>query len=255
MRIRGSLRHCSTCRRCINAVRGPGEKWTADELQSSLARATPAVTTDRRRLRRPYRVRIRLHASDRDGGYNVLQPADRAEPTGRRLSPLIVIVRMTALQAAKLRRSSMREEQYVSIYRGWRPLPQDVHAARAAIAVASPLPTEDESWRHLRRAQPVDRLLPRTKMWLAEIPEKFRPTALASQFPRIANALCATWNDAPRRGDYLEDLLTGGRRRNRKGFPASVHRELQRLGAVHTILSSLHRSTWEAPGNEVDAQP
>ena len=142
----------------------------------------------------------------------------------------------------------------MSIYRGFRPLPQDIHAARCAIAAAPTPPADDASFRHLRRAQPVDRLLPRTKMWLAEIPEKFRPTALASQFPRVANTLCATWNDAPRRGDYLDDLITGGRRRNRRGFPASVHRELQRLGAVHAILTSLQHSTWDAPGSEVESQ-
>jgi hypothetical protein len=129
-------------------------------------------------------------------------------------------------------------------------LPQDVHAARAHVTTATDAPAPEVSWRHLRRAQPTNVLLPRTRVWLAEIPEKFRPSALASQFPRIANTLCATWNDAARRGEYLEDLLTGGTRRNRKGFPTSVHRELQRLGAVHTILSNLHHSTWAAPAGD-----
>jgi hypothetical protein len=138
----------------------------------------------------------------------------------------------------------------VSIYRGWRALPQDVHAARAHVTPALAVSSAAESWDHLRRAQPIDVLLPRTSLWLAEIPENFRPSALASQFPRIANTLCATWNEQTRRGDYLQDLLTGGARRNRKGFPASVHRELQRLGAVHTILANLHHTTWVAPASE-----
>ena len=142
----------------------------------------------------------------------------------------------------------------MSIYRGWRPLPQDIYAARAAITIAADTQAENVSLHHLRRAQPINVLLPRTKMWLAEIPEKFRPTALACQFPRIANTLCATWNDRLRRGEYLDDLLTGGTRRSRKGFPASVHRELQRLSAVHTILTDLHRSTWHAPASEPEQQ-
>ena len=138
----------------------------------------------------------------------------------------------------------------MSIYRGWRALPQDVYAAHAAATTAAGAPAENSSWHHLRRAQPVNLLLPRTKIWLAEIPEKFRPAALASRFPRVANTLCATWNDGSRRGEYLDDLLTGGTRRSRKGFPASVHRELQRLGAVHTILSNLQRSAWDAPAEQ-----
>jgi hypothetical protein len=141
----------------------------------------------------------------------------------------------------------------VSIYRGWRPLPHDVHAARADVTPALDESANEVSWRHRRRAQPINVLLPRTRVWLAEIPEKFRPSALASQFPRIANTLCATWNDPARRGEYLEGLLTGGTRPHRRGFPTSVHRELQRLGAVHAILSNLDRTTWTAPSNEPNA--
>lgn len=99
---------------------------------------------------------------------------------------------------------------------------------------------------HLRRAQPVTVLLPRTANWLAEIPEKFRPTAVASQFPRIANLICATWADPVARGKYLQDLLAGDRP-NRKGFPPQVLRELQRLHAVHLTLFELKRSLWDEP--------
>lgn len=133
-----------------------------------------------------------------------------------------------------------------SIYRGHRPVPEDVHAhvvAHNDVAAnessdVTPFPV------HLRRAQPVAVLLPRTAAWLAEIPVKFRPVALASQFPRIANLICATWSQPVARGDYLQELLAG-RRPNRKGFPSQVLRELQVLNAVHSNLVVLKRSLWD----------
>ena len=102
---------------------------------------------------------------------------------------------------------------------------------------------------HLRRSQPVTVLLPRTANWLAEIPEKLRPTALAAQFPRIANLICASWADPAARSQYLEALLTVDRP-NRKGFPAGVLRELQRLQAIHLNLCGLKRSLWDSPDRE-----
>ena len=133
-----------------------------------------------------------------------------------------------------------------SIYRGFRSVPEDVHAHSVAhkgdpaCEPGNDAPPPD----HLRRAQPVAVLLPRTASWLAEIPEKFRPTTLATQFPRIANLVRATWADPSARGKYLQELLAGSRP-NRKGFPPSVLRELQRLHAVHLTLHDLNRSLWD----------
>lgn len=56
--------------------------------------------------------------------------------------------------------------------------------------------------------------------------------------------LGAAWRDPVSRGKYLEDLLTGGGRVGRKGFPAAVVRDLQRLHAVHGILCGLKQSIW-----------
>jgi hypothetical protein len=134
----------------------------------------------------------------------------------------------------------------MSIYRGWRPFPADIYSRTVAHnsgvtevePVAPPI--------HLRRSQPVLVLLPRTVSWLAEIPPKFRPVALAKQFARIANNICATWFDPPARGEYLEQLLVGDRP-NRKGFPPDVLRELQMLHQVHIELSRSHETaTWDA---------
>ena len=139
----------------------------------------------------------------------------------------------------------------MSIYRGWRPLPEDIHA-RSIAHLGSGQSREAETTPpvHLRRAQPVNTLLPATAIWLADIPEKLRPTALATQFPRIANLLCVAWGDRDARGAYLENLLTGGGRPNRKGFPPAVLRDLQRMHAVHAILCGLKQSIWAGSAKE-----
>lgn len=125
----------------------------------------------------------------------------------------------------------------MSIYRGWRAFPEDIHTETRRRTGRPTTPEESEPPPvHLRRAQPMTVLLPRTAEWLAQIPPQFRPTALASQFPRIANLLCASWNDPPAREKYLVDLLSGGGRSSRKGFPPTVLRELQVLHSVHRAL-------------------
>src|SRR5690349_5111767 len=53
----------------------------------------------------------------------------------------------------------------------------------------------EETNQHLRKNQPTDIPLPRTKAWLETLPPKVRPTALMRQFPRIANLIAATWDD------------------------------------------------------------
>ena len=135
----------------------------------------------------------------------------------------------------------------MSIYRGFRPVPDDVHAHNVAHNSVPAGERSDDAPppAHLRRAQPVTVLLPRTANWLSEIPEKFRPTALVTQFPRIANLICACWSDPSARGEYLDDLLAGNRP-NRKGFPPPVLREVQKLHAVHVTLCGLNRSLWDS---------
>ena len=136
----------------------------------------------------------------------------------------------------------------MTIYRGWRPLPDDVYA-QTVHHRASPKAQEcnpDMPPVHLRRAQPISILLPRTAEWLAQIPQRYRPTALATQFPRIANLICANWADPAARGKYLLDLLADGRP-NRKGFPRSVLRDLEMLHRVHLAVSGTAAFTeWDA---------
>jgi hypothetical protein len=81
---------------------------------------------------------------------------------------------------------------------------------------------------HLRRSQPVTVLLPRTKDWIASLPETVRPDVLAAQFARIANVICVVWPDQKDCQSYFDELLAH-RRAGRNGFPAAVLRELNNL--------------------------
>lgn len=98
----------------------------------------------------------------------------------------------------------------------------NVHGA----AVPAPLPgAKVIDWRAHRRAQPADVLLPMTRAWAGKLPEALRPVALLSAFPRVANQVAASWDDAPACAALLEDLIVD-RRGNRRGFPPEVHADL-----------------------------
>ena len=136
----------------------------------------------------------------------------------------------------------------MTFYRGWRPLPDDAYAqtVRHNATTKALECNPDTPPVHLRRAQPISILLPRTAEWLAELPEQYRPTALAEQFPRIANLICANWAEPAARGKCLIELLADGRP-NRKGFPPSVLRDLEMLHRVHLAVSGAAAFTeWDA---------
>lgn len=80
----------------------------------------------------------------------------------------------------------------------------------------------------LRKAKPVNYLLPMSRDWLASLPSDVRPNALARHFPRIANLVALQWNYPTALRPYFEDLLTD-HRGTRKGFPVEVHRDLLAL--------------------------
>ncbi|MEO5700316.1 MAG: hypothetical protein ABIS17_07680 [Casimicrobiaceae bacterium] len=121
-----------------------------------------------------------------------------------------------------------------SIYEGARRFSSDIHHPEEghrdhASAVRSPLPD------YVRRARPVLELLPRTRTWLESLPPSVHPRALALQFPRIANALCASWSDVTGLRHYMTELFTD-RRGGRAGFPPAVNRELLALWKFHMAL-------------------
>ena len=118
-----------------------------------------------------------------------------------------------------------------SIYRGCRDLPFDVQIQDSVHGEAPARPREPPPV-HLRRAQPLLYALPRTKVWLASLPEQVRPDAFTAQFARISNAICAVWDRPGDCKEYLRELLTD-RRGGRAGFPVSVVRELNNLYAYY----------------------
>ena len=107
------------------------------------------------------------------------------------------------------------------------------HTVRAS-AVKPPSPPKLEAVItpevvRLRKAKPIDHLLPLCVKWLRSLPEQVRPIALANQYPRIANLLALDWSKPAVCRRYLDDLLIDHRRGDRKGFPLDVHSELETL--------------------------
>ena len=85
----------------------------------------------------------------------------------------------------------------------------------------------------LRKARPVEHLLPTTAKWLASLPEQVRPIALSNRYARIANVLALDWNRPAACRRYFDDLLLDRSRNRRQGFPVDVHRELETLRAYY----------------------
>ena len=80
----------------------------------------------------------------------------------------------------------------------------------------------------LRKANPVNSLLPSSLKWLKSVPEQARPVALATRYARIVNVLVQHWSDPDACGAYFDALLID-RRGNRQGFPAAVKSDIQIL--------------------------
>lgn len=97
-------------------------------------------------------------------------------------------------------------------------VPQKGPAARAARQSA-------KDWEPMRKAVPLNGLLPASRNWLGTLPPPLRPTALATKYPRIVNLVAQQWNDATACRAYLDGLLGGGRP-HRRGFPADVRRDI-----------------------------
>jgi hypothetical protein len=106
-----------------------------------------------------------------------------------------------------------------------------VRASAVPKALSPPKPerTTTPEVVRLRKAKPIDHLLPLCMKWLRSLPEQVRPIALANQYPRIANFLALDWSKSAVCRRYLDDLLIDHRRGDRKGFPLDVHRELETL--------------------------
>jgi hypothetical protein len=85
-----------------------------------------------------------------------------------------------------------------------------------------------------RKPLPSDRALTGEAMdWVVQLPPALRPHSTCEQFPRVANALAASWSDVSYSLKVIDHLINdyrGGRR----GFPAAVQGELRELHAYQT---------------------
>ena len=94
---------------------------------------------------------------------------------------------------------------------------------------------DDAKWIPVRKARPVNVLLPATKRWLAMLAPDVQPQALATQFPRLANRLAADWGSPEMCRAFLHLLLVD-QRGNRQGFPDDVGRDLLALRSFYFEL-------------------
>lgn len=85
-------------------------------------------------------------------------------------------------------------------------------------------------WLERRRpAEARDRLLtPLAETWLDRLPRTLRPVELTRAYPRIANLLAESWNDADVCLAILGELMVD-QRGTRRGFPQPVVLELVAL--------------------------
>ena len=90
--------------------------------------------------------------------------------------------------------------------------------------------SEGEPWSATRRLpRHSDEALNGTaRQWLRRLLAGRRPLRLCEHYPRVANRIAWCWADLPLRAQTLDDLLED-RRGGRRGFPACMVRELQRL--------------------------
>lgn len=80
-----------------------------------------------------------------------------------------------------------------------------------------------------RKPLPTDRALTGEAMdWVISLPPPLRPHSACEQFPRVINAIAASWLD-PHFCVQVIDHMIKDYRGGRRGFPASVQAELQAL--------------------------
>jgi hypothetical protein len=117
----------------------------------------------------------------------------------------------------------------MSIYRRPKWFESNPKLSSPASGKAAAPPADSRDWSKVRKAVPAEGLLPATKTWMEHLPPEVLPAALAAQYPRIANLIAMSWSDRDGCILLFEGLLTEKRRGGRRGFPATVQRDLQNL--------------------------
>lgn len=116
-----------------------------------------------------------------------------------------------------------------SFYGGVRPhSPHRLRACREESVEADHDDRQTPRFIQLRKANPVNVMLPVGRRWLDSLPEEMRPLHLVKEFPRLVNLIALEWRDPAAAARLLTELL-GDSRHGRQGFPPAVHVELHRL--------------------------
>jgi hypothetical protein len=92
------------------------------------------------------------------------------------------------------------------------------------------------SWQGQRRQPlPSDRALTGEAMdWVVQLPPALRPHTTCEQFPRVINAVAASWSDLAFSRQVIDHMINdyrGGRR----GFPPAVQTELRDLYRYQSV--------------------
>jgi hypothetical protein len=107
--------------------------------------------------------------------------------------------------------------------------PQPVHDT-------TPQPVQDVA--DLRKANPVDYLLPASNRWLKSLPPEVQPLALATEYPRIVNLLAQHWDDREACVAFFSHLLLDHRGK-RQGFPVAVKSDIRMLQEYFLLAAPL----------------
>jgi len=119
----------------------------------------------------------------------------------------------------------------MSIYRTRNRRPDQSDMTEPVTGSGTPAPARtppSDHWASVRKAKPVDYMLPKSVNWLEGLPQAVRPLAVVTKYARIANMLALEWSKPAACRAYFDDLLIDCRG-NRQGFPADVDRDLRRL--------------------------
>ncbi len=79
-----------------------------------------------------------------------------------------------------------------------------------------------------------------TGTWITALPAKVQPHELARHYPRIANRICALWDEPIPCTQYLKELMIV-RRAKRQGFPGNIAGEIGALTLHYQMLHPVGR--------------
>jgi hypothetical protein len=114
--------------------------------------------------------------------------------------------------------------------------------ARSDHTATKTAPATAADWSSVRKAHPLNQVLPATRRWLDSLPASIRPIEMVKTYPRIANRIALAWNDPKTAQEVMDDLLID-QRGGRQGFPPLEKMELLRLRSMLDGAHSLQVRT------------